>query len=160
MAKIDEKEEFFVFVYLDAHTIFSGITEPNGGHIVPKRFLFGLEDGMRWLSKVFGCPDARIAEFDLLFWQSMVLGVVLYEMIDALGLDLHNTVLEVFLTVSSVPAVLDLQRTFVLDSFSFLRLEFQSMWLESGEAVAQFDASTNLDAEIVHQICVMHELLE
>ena len=34
------------------------------------------------------------------------------------------------------------------------------MWLESGEAVAQFDASTNLDAEIVHQICVMHELLE
>ena len=160
MAKVNEKEEFFVLVYLDAHTIFSGITEPNGGHIVPKRFLFGLEDGMRWLSKVFGCPDARIAEFDFLFRQSMVLGVVLYEMIDALGLDLHNTVLEIFLAVSSISAVLDLQRTFVLDSFSFLRLEFQSMWLESGEAVAQFDASTNLDAEIVHQICVMHELLE
>ena len=110
MAKVDEKEEFFVFVYLDAHAIFSSITEPNGGHIVPKRFFFRFEDGMRWLSKVFGCPDARIAEFDFLFWQSMVLGVVLYEMIDALGLDLHNTVLEVFLTVSSVPAVLDLQR--------------------------------------------------
>lgn len=160
MAKVDEKKEFFVLVYLDAHTIFSGITEPNGGHIVPKRFLFGLEDGMSWLSKVFGCPDARIAEFDFLFRQSMVLGVVLYEMIDALGLDLHNTVLEVFLTVSSVPAVLDLQRTFVFDGFNFLRLEFQSVWLESGEAVAQFDTSTDLDAEIVHQICVIHELLE
>lgn len=81
-------------------------------------------------------------------------------MVDALRLNLHNTVVEVFLTVSSVPNVLDFQRKLVLDGFNFLRLEFQSVGLESSETVAQFDASTDLDPEIVHQICVMYELLE
>lgn len=85
----------------------------------------------------------------------MILRIMLDEMVDALRLNLHNAVVEVFLTISSVSTVLDFQRTLVLNSFNFLRLEFQSVWLESGEAVTQFDASTDLDTEIVHQICVV-----
>lgn len=79
---------------------------------------------------------------------------MLYKMVNALSLNLHNAVVKIFLTVCSVPIVLDFQRTLMLDGSNFLRLQFQSMWFESGEAVAQFDASTDLDAEIVHQICV------
>ena len=81
-------------------------------------------------------------------------------MVNALSLNLHDAVVKVFIAVGSVPAVLDFQRTLVLDGFNFLRLQFQSMWLESGKPVAQFDASTDLDAEIVHQICLIYEVLE
>lgn len=50
MSEVDEKEEFFVLVYLDAYTIFSSIAKPNCRHIVPKWLLLSLEDRMRWLS--------------------------------------------------------------------------------------------------------------
>ena len=136
MSEVDQKEKLFVFVYLNTHTIFPSVAEANGRHIIPQRILLCLEDGMGWFSEIFGSFDARIAQFQFLFGQSMVFRVMLYEMVNALGLNFHHAVVEVFLAVSSVPAVLDFQRTLVLYGFNFLRLEFQSMWLEGGEAVA------------------------
>lgn len=160
MPKIDEEEEFFVLVYLYAHTIFSSVTKPNGRHVVPKWILLCLEDGMGWLSQVFGSFNARIAKLKFLFRQSMVFRVMLYEMVNALSFDFHHTVVKVFLTVCSISTVFDFQRTLVLDGSNLLRLQFQCMWFESGEAVAQLNSSTDLDTEIVHQICIGEEVLE
>lgn len=160
VSEVYQKEKLFVLVYLYAHTIFPRIAKPNGGHVVPKRVFLCLEDRMRWLSQVFGSFDARVTKLQLLLRESMVFGVMLDEMVNALGLDFHDAVVKVLLAASSVPAVLDFQRTFVLDGFNFFRLQFQSMWFESGEAVAQLDASTYFDAEVVHQVCLVYELLE
>lgn len=133
MSKVDKKEELFVFVHLYTHTILSSITKPNGRHVVPKWILLCLEDRMGWLPQVFSSFDARIAKFQLLFRQSVVFRVMLYEMVNALGLNFHDAVVKIFIAVGSVPAVLDFQRTLVLDSFSFLWLQFQGMRLESYE---------------------------